>query len=311
MRVFLAGATGVIGRRLVPLLIAEGHQVTGMIRSPQKAAELRAMGAEPAIADALDANSVLAAVRDAHPDALIHQLTSLPRRIDPRKIKRDFVINDRLRSEGTRILVQAAQAAGATRIVAQSIAFAYAPGPAGRLHRESDALVGDEAPANFKRSARALRDLEDAVLGADGLVLRYGYFYGPGSAIASDGSMGEDVARRRMPIVGKGQGVWSFIHIDDAARATANALTHGESGPYNIVDDDPAPVAEWLPALAEALRAPRPLRVPTAIARLAAGGYGVAIMTKAQGASNELARAALRWAPQHPSWRDGFQTALG
>jgi nucleoside-diphosphate-sugar epimerase len=310
MRVFLAGATGVIGRRLVPLLRAGGHEVTAMIRSPEKASELRAMGADAAIADALDADAVLAAVREARPDAVIHQLTSLPRRINPRKIERDFVINDRLRGEGTRNLVRAAQAAGATRILAQSIAFAYAPGPPGALHRERDRLILEQASPQFRRSARAIGELEDAVLGAGGLALRYGYFYGPGSAISRDGSMGEDVARRRLPIVGNGAGVWSLVHVDDAAQAAVDALTHGESGAYNIVDSDPAPVSQWLPAFAAALEAPRPRRVPAVIARIAAGSYGVAIMTEAQGASNELATTALGWTPRHPSWREGFQTAL-
>jgi nucleoside-diphosphate-sugar epimerase len=309
MRVFLAGATGVIGRRLAPLLVAEGHHVTGMIRSREKVEVLRTMGVEPAIADALDPDAVQTAVREAHPDAVIHQLTSLPRRIDPRKIERDFALNDRLRSEGTRHLVAAAQAARAGRIVAQSIAFAYAPGPAGTVHRETDPLYLD-SPQPFRRSARALADLERAVLDAHGVVLRYGYFYGLGSAISRTGSMGEDLARRRLPIIGKGQGVWSFVHIDDAARATVAALTRGGPGPYNVVDDDPAPVSEWLPALADGLGAPRPRRVPAFIARLAAGSFGVASMTRAQGASNELAKAELGWTPQHSSWREGFRTAL-
>jgi nucleoside-diphosphate-sugar epimerase len=311
MRVFLAGATGVIGQRLVPLLVAEGHNVTGMVRSPERVEALRAMGAEPAIADALDADAVRTVVREARPDAVIDQLTSLPRRIDPRKIERDFVLNDRLRSEGTRHLVDAARAAGAGRIVAQSIAFAYAPGPPGTLHLEQDPLLLEQAPRVFRRSARAIGDLEGAVLDAGGVVLRYGYFYGPGSAISPTGSVGEDLVRRRLPIVGKGEGVWSFIHVEDAARATVAALTRGEPGAYNVVDDNPAAVSEWLPALADVLGAPRPRRVPALIARLAAGSYGVASMTRAQGASNELARAKLGWSPQHPSWREGFQTALG
>jgi nucleoside-diphosphate-sugar epimerase len=310
MRVFLAGATGVIGRRLLPLLLAEGHQVTGMTRSPQKVDALRAMGAEPAIVDALDADAVRKAVDAAHPDAVIHQLTSLPRRIDPRKIERDFAMNDRLRREGTGHLVQAAQAVGAGRIVAQSIAFAYAPGPAGTLHREQDPMFLDTLKP-LRRSIHALHDLERAVLQAGGVVLRYGYFYGPGSAISRTGSMGEEVARRRLPIVGRGEGVWSFIHVDDAARATVAALAQGDSGPYNVVDDDPAPVAEWLPALADALGAARPRRVPALIARIAAGSYGVATMTRAQGASNELAKHELSWTPEHPSWREGFRNALG
>ncbi len=310
MRVFLAGATGVIGRRLVPMLLADGHEVVGMTRSPGKVEELRAAGVEPVVADALDADAVRRAVSDARPDAVIHQLTSLPPRINPRTIARDFVMNDRLRSEGTRILVDAARAAGATRILAQSIAFAYAPGPAGTLHGESDPLYVD-APEPFKRSALALRDLERTVGEADGVVLRYGYFYGPGSSISASGSMGEDVMRRRVPIVGSGQGVWSFVHVDDAVRATVAALTTGAPGAYNVVDDDPAPVAQWLPALAEALGARKPRHVPAWLARLAAGSYGVSLMTEAQGASNEFAKRELGWTPAFPSWREGFRTALG
>jgi nucleoside-diphosphate-sugar epimerase len=310
MRVFLAGATGVIGRRLVPMLVAEGHQVTGMTRSFEKAESLRAAGAEPVVADALDADAVREAVTGTQPDAVIHQLTALPKRIDPRKIEQDFVLNDKLRSEGTRLLVDAAQAAGAKRIVAQSIAFAYAPGPPGTLHGESDPLFLT-APKSFRRSANALADLERTVLGSSGIVLRYGYFYGPGTSISSDGSMVEDLVRRRLPIVGRGTGVWSFIHIDDAARATMAALGHEGAGAYNIVDDDPAPVADWLPALAGAVKAPKPWRVPAAIARLAAGQYGVSVMTEGQGASNELAKRDLGWQPTHASWREGFHTALG
>jgi len=312
VRVFLAGATGVIGRRLVPQLLAAGHQVTGMTRSPDRARELRTAGVEPVVADAFDAQAVRAAVSDAHPEAVIHQLTSLPARIDPRRLERDFATNDRLRGEGTRILVEAARAAGARRILAQSIAFSYVPGPSGTLHREQDPLLsGSDAPKPFRRSAQALRELERAVLDADGVVLRYGYLYGPASSVSKDGSMGRDLSRRRLPIVGAGQGVWSFIHVDDAARATVAALTSGGPGPYNVVDDDPAPVSQWLPALAEAVGAPRPLRVPAVLARLAAGSYGVAIMTRAQGASNALAKRELGWTPEHPSWREGFRTALG
>jgi nucleoside-diphosphate-sugar epimerase len=311
MRVFLAGATGAIGRRLVPLLKSAGHQVTGMTRSPARADALRAMGAEPAIADALDADAVRQALAAAHPEAVIHELTALPQRIDPRRIGPDFELNDRLRSEGTRILVAAAQQAGARRIIAQSIAFMYARGSGGTLHTETDELLDEGAPKAFERTAGAVRELERTTLGAGGVVLRYGYFYGPGSAISREGSMGQDLVRRRMPIVGSGGGVWSFIHIDDAARATVAALTRGRSGAYNIVDDEPAPVAQWLPALAQALGAPRPLRVPAFIARLAAGAYGVEVMTKAQGASNRLAKSELGWEPQHASWREGFRDALG
>jgi nucleoside-diphosphate-sugar epimerase len=300
----------VIGRRLLPLLVAEGHEVTGMTRSSRRVEALRAMGAQPVVADALDEPAVSAALREAQPDAVVHQLTSLPLRIDPRRMERDFAQNDRLRSEGTRILVRAAEEAGVRRILAQSIAFAYAPGAPGTLHREQDPLLVD-APGAFARSVRAIGDLERAVLGADGVVLRYGYFYGPGSAISRTGSMGEDVARRRLPVIGSGGGVWSFIHVDDAARATVAALERAEAGAYNVVDDDPAPVAQWLPALAGALGARRPLRIPAFIARIAAGSYGVAVMTEAQGASNELIKGQIGWKPDHASWREGFRSALG
>jgi nucleoside-diphosphate-sugar epimerase len=312
MRIFLAGATGAIGRELVPLLVAGGNDVTGATRSPAKVEALRAAGAAPVVVDALDRAAVRAAVADARPDLVIHELTALPQRIDPRKMERDFALNDRLRSEGTRYLVEAAQAAGAKRIIAQSIAFGYAPGPPGTVHVESDPLLpASEAHKSYRRSAQAMADLERAVLDAGGLVLRYGYFYGPGTSISRSGSMGSDVARRRLPIVGRGSGVWSFVHIEDAARATVAALSRGEAGAYNIVDDEPAAVADWLPALAESLHARRPLRMPALLARPLAGSYGVAIMTSAQGASNELAKRELGWQPRHPSWREGFRSALG
>ena len=311
MKVLVAGATGVIGRRLVPMLVADGHAVTAMVRSPARADAARALGADVTVADALDAAAVRAAVAGVSPEVVIHQLTALPKRIDPRKIERDFVLNDRLRSEGTRHLVAAAREAGVRRVVAQSIAFAYAPTTPGSLHTEDEPLFLD-SPKDFRRSAHALHDLETAVLGAGGVVLRYGYFYGPGSSISRDGSMGEDLRRRRMPVVGSGGGVWSFIHVDDAARATLAAIREDvPSGAYNVVDDDPAPVREWLPALAEAVGAPRPMRVPTFIARLAAGSYGTAAMTTAQGASNARAKQRLGWSPQLASWRVGFRTGLG
>ena len=309
MRVFLAGATGAIGRHLLPMLIRSGHQVTGMTRTPSKAAGLQALGAEPVVADALDGAAVGAAVRAARPDAVIHQLTAIPDRINPRRIESQFELNDRLRSEGTRILVDAAVAAGAPLVIAQSIAFAYAPGPPGTVHSEGDPLAGG-GMRSFARTAAALADLERTVLAVDGIVLRYGYLYGAGTAVSRAGSMGQDVLRRRMPLVGAGTGVWSFLHASDAAGAAVCALSAERRGVYDIVDDEPAEVSRWLPALADALGAPRPRRVPTAIARLLAGEYGVATMTAAQGASNALARSTLGWAPRHASWREGFTTAL-
>ncbi len=311
MRVFLAGATGVIGRRLLPMLLAEGHEVTGMTRSAGRLEQLRAAGAEGVVADAFDADTLKRVVVEARPEAVIHQLTSIPARIDPRKMERDFKTNDRLRTEGTANLAAAAKAAGAERFIAQSVAFFYAPGPPGTVHGERDPLLrGEQAVGPMKRSAEALASLERTALDVGGTVLRYGYFYGPGSAIASDGSTGEEVARGRLPIVGSGAGVWSFIHIDDAAAATVAALNARKPGVFNIVDDEPARVADWIPALAASLGARRPRKVPALLARPLAGSYGVALMTRAQGASNALAKRELSWSPRYRSWREGFKTAL-
>jgi nucleoside-diphosphate-sugar epimerase len=308
VRVFVAGASGVIGRRLVPLLVDAGHEVAAMGRSRERAAALRAAGVEAVVCDALDGPAVHAAVRDAAPDAVIHQLTAIPWRIRPRRFARDFELTDRLRTEGTRILVDAARAAGVERIVAQSIAFAYEP--TGARVKDEDAPLYVDAPKAFRRSARAVEALERTVLTARGIVLRYGYFYGPETAFDGGGYMGVDVARRRVPIVGSGRGVWSFIHVDDAARATLAALTHGRSAPYNIVDDEPAEVREWLPAYAAALGAKPPLHAPALLARLVAGRYGAAVMTDLRGASNARAKRELGLTLAYPTWRRGFAAAL-
>ncbi len=308
MKVFVAGAGGVIGRRLVPALLAAGHSVDGMTRSAARAGEIEAMGATPVVCDALDAAALAAAVAASAPDAVIHQLTAIPQRIDPRRMQRDFVLNDRLRSEGTRNLVAAA---GGRPVIAQSIAFSYAPGPPGTLHDEDDPLLAaGDAPPVYARSAQAVIDLEHSVLGAGGTVLRYGYFYGPGSAWGRDGSGAADVLRRRLPIVGGGAGVWSFVHVDDAASATLCALERGARGVFNVCDDEPACARDWIPAYAAALGAPRPMRVPAWVARPIAGAWGVQAMTRAQGARNARAREQLGWTPRHPSWREGFATAL-
>ena len=312
MRVFLAGATGAIGRQLVPMLLGEGHEVIGTTRSAARASQIEAAGARAVVVDALDAEALTSAVVEAAPDALIHELTSLPQRIDSRTIERDFVVNDRLRTEGTSNLIAAARAAGVRRILAQSIAFSYAPGPPGTVHVESDPLLrGQDTFKSFARSAEALRELERLTLDAGGLALRYGYFYGPATAICSEGSTGQMARKRQLPIVGGGSGVWSFVHIRDAAAATLAALTHGESGAYNVVDDEPALVREWIPALAQAVGGRPPRRVPSWLARPLAGSYGVHAMTRAQGASNALAKRELGWTPVHPSWREGFKSALG
>ena len=311
MKVFVAGATGVIGRPLIPRLIQDGHEVIAMTRTPEKADALRERGAEPVICDALDADGLRRAVEGAAPEAVIHHLTNLPKAINPRRAGRDFAATDRLRVEGTGNLVAAARAAGARRVVAQSVAFLYPPNGSG-LRTEEDALYTD-APPPFDRSMAALLALEGEVTRSadiDGVVLRFGFWYGPGTALAPDGSIAQMVRKRRYPVVGDGGGVFSFVHIDDVAEATAAGLD-AASGIYNVVDDDPAPAREWLPAYAQAVGAPAPLRVPKWVARVLAGRYGAYVMTELAGASNEKAKRELGWAPLRPSWRQGFRDALG
>ncbi len=293
MRVFLAGATGVIGQPLVPALIAGGHHVTGMTRSPAKADDLRAAGAEPLVADALDAEAVMSAVKEARPDAVIHQLTAIPQRLDPRRIERDFALTDRLRSEGTRHLVAAAQ-----RAACDGSSLRASPSPTRRVPPASCTarrIRWCVTPAKpFRRSARALAELERTVLGAGGLVLRYGYFYGPRCGISRTGAMSRDVQRRRLPIVGSGSAACGRSSTSTMRRARpSNALTHGEPGLTTSSTTTRRASRNGFRRLAEALGAKRPFRVPAALARLAAGDYGVAIMTRSQGASNARAKAEL------------------
>jgi len=312
VRVFVAGATGVLGRRLLPLLREAGHEVVGMTRTQDKTRMLEEAGAEPVVCDAFDRDGLRDAVVAARPEVVVHELTDIPDAIDPRKFAEQFETTDRLRSEGTRNLVDAAVAAGARRIVAQSIGFAYEPG--GQRAKSEDESLYLDAPEPWHRSVHAIHDLEQAVTGTrgiDGVVLRYGFFYGTDTAYAFDGSIGQLVRKRRMPIVGRGTGVYSFIHIEDAARATVLALDRGAPGVYNVVDDEPALVGEWLPLYAEALRAKPPRRVPVFLARLVAGAYGVYVMTALPGASNAKAKAELGFEPRYPSWRQGFGEALG
>jgi 2-alkyl-3-oxoalkanoate reductase len=312
VRVFVAGATGVIGRALLPLLVRAGHHVVGMTRSEEKGDLIRELGAEPVVADAFDAERLRGAVAGARPEVVIHELTDIPRSIDPKKFAEQFERNNRLRREGTRNLVDAARAAGARRVVAQSVAFMYAH-RGGVLHEEDDPLALD-MPDPAGDTVRALADLEEAVTGTDGIegvVLRYGYFYGPGTSYASDGAQAKMVLRRRFPIVGDGGGVFSFIHVDDAAAATVRALDHGGPGIYNVVDDDPAPARDWLPVLAEAVGAKKPWRVPVFLARVVAGEYAVHMMTRSEGASNAKAKAELGLDLRYPTWRRGFTEALG
>ena len=310
MRVFVAGASGAVGRPLVRQLLAAGHEVTGMTRREEHAAELRAAGAECVVCDVFDPQALAEAVTAAAPEVVVHELTSLPKRLDLRDA-RVYEANNRIRDEGTRNLVAAAQAAGARRLVAQSIGFIYAP-VGGWVKKEDDPIL--EVGGGFGSAVRAAMSLERQVLGAEGLeglVLRYGFFYGPGTAYAPDGSQADEVRRRRFPIVGSGEAVFSFIHVDDAAAATVAAAERGDPGVYNVTDDEPAQLRDWLPAFAAAVGAKRPLRVPKLIARIAAGGEVVAFATTMRGASNAKAKRELGWQPRYPSWRQGFSEALG
>jgi nucleoside-diphosphate-sugar epimerase len=310
MRVFVAGATGAIGKQLVPRLVAAGHEVHGMTRSESKQAMLHELGAVPVVADALDPGQVAEAVGRARPEVIVHQLTAIGS-LDPRHFDRDFALTNRLRTEGTDHLLSAGQAMGVRRFVAQSYGSWWYVRTGGPVKSEEDPL--DPAPAREMRETRAaVRHLEQAVLGArwtEGIVLRYGSFYGPGTSMAPGGEQFEIVRKRKFPVIGDGGGVWSFIHIADAAEATVAAIERAQRGVYNVVDDDPAPVAEWLPALAQELGVKKPMRVPRFIGRLFAGEVGVVMMTDARGASNAKAKRELQWRPAHPSWRQGFAAA--
>lgn len=312
MRVFVAGATGAIGRPLVRRLIEAGHEVTGMTRSPERAARLEEQGAKAVVVDVFDRERLVEAVTAARPEVLVHQLTDLPAGgIDLRNPEEAYRGNDRVRSEGTAHLLEAARAAGGRRVVAQSIAFLYAP-EGGPVKHEDDRVWLD-APPPFDRSIRTMVDVERAVVeaeGLEGLALRYGFFYGPGTYYAPGGAIAQEVSKRRYPIVGRGSGVFSFIHVDDAATATVAALDRGAPGVYNVVDDEPAPLREWLPVYARALGAGSPRRVPTLLARLAAGRFAVAMARDVRGASNAKAKGELGWSPRYASWRDGFAADL-
>jgi nucleoside-diphosphate-sugar epimerase len=307
VKVFVAGATGAMGRQLVPGLVGAGHVVVGMTRKRSNQALLRDLGATPVVADGLDPGAVTAAVGDAEPDVIVHQLTAITA-LDIRHFDRDFAQTNRLRTEGTDLLLAAGRAMGVRRFVAQSYTgwpYARTGGP---VKDEQDPL--DPTPARAMRNTlAAIRHLETAVTGADwttGIVLRYGAFYGPGTSLSPGGEQFEMVSRRKFPVVGDGAGVWSFIHIADAAEATIAAVQHGERGIYNVVDDEPAPVREWLPALAREIGAPKPWRVPRWVGRLLAGESAEVMMTDVRGASNAKAKRELNWKPSHPSWRSGF-----
>jgi nucleoside-diphosphate-sugar epimerase len=308
-RVLVAGATGVIGRSLVQQLRAAGHDVIGTTRSEQRAAALRATGIEAIACDALDAAALMAAVAAAAPEVVIHELTSIPASLETRNYRTQLAPTNALRRHGTRNLVAAAAAAGARRLIAQSVAFAYSP--TGDRIKDEQAPLALDSPAPIDEVVAAVAELERQVLDAGGLVLRYGLLYGPGTQFAPDGFYAAAARRRMFPIVGSGAGVWSFVHVDDAAAATAAAVTRGEPGIYNVVDDEPVAVRDWIPVFAASVGAPRPLRVPRLIGRLAGGPAAVAAMTTQRGASNAKAKRELGWMPAHPSWRDGLAAGDG
>ena len=312
-RVFVAGATGAIGRRLVPALVARGYDVVAMTRSPGKAQTLRDAGATPVIADALEAEAVRRVVSDSRPDVIIHELTGLGGVRSYRNFDAAFAATNRLRTTGTRNLLAAASASGARRFIAQSFGGWTYERSGSAVKREDDPF-DPSPPKTQRRTLEAIQYLERALASATGLTaiaLRYGSLYGPGTNLGAHGQFVEMVRHRALPIIGDGAGVWSFLHVDDAASATIAAIEYGDSGVYNVADDDPAPVSVWLPDLALAVHARPPLHIPAWLGYLAAGGATVSMMTRVRGISNEKARRALQWRPAFASWREGFRDGLG
>ena len=311
MKVLVAGASGAIGRPLTRQLVAAGHEVIGITSNPANAPAIEQDGGRAVVCDALDAEALAAVVAEAQPQVAISQLTRLPKdEFNPRTI--DYGPTNRARAGGGHNLLEAARAAGTPRFITQSIAFIYAP--QGDRVKTEDAPVWTDAPEPFRSGELATVGHEREVLeaeGLEGIVLRYGFLYGPATYYSRDGGTGRQVRARRLPIVGRGDGVFSFVHVEDAAAATVAACERGAPGIYNVVDDDPAAVRDWLPVYADALGAKRPFRVPTLIARIAAGPFGSLMATQLRGASNEKAKRELGWQPRYPSWRQGFAEALG
>jgi len=299
-----------MGKQLVPRLVAAGHDVSGMTSKEANRGLVTELGATPIVADALDPDQVADAVGRANPDVIVHQLTAIGA-IDLRHLDRDFALTNRLRTEGTDHLLSAGHAVGVKRFVAQSAIYGFYARTGGAVKTEEDPLDPDP-PRDMSKTLAAIEHLEDAVLGAswtEGIVLRYGAFYGPNTSMTAGSEQFEMVKKRKFPLVGSGAGTWSFIHIADAAEATVAAVDRGKPGIYNIVDDDPAPVSEWLPSLAQTLGAKKPMHVPRFVGRLFAGEVGAVFMTEIRGASNAKAKRDLDWQPDHPSWRQGFAEA--
>lgn len=309
MKVLIAGATGAIGRPLVKQLNDRGHQVVGLCRSETAARTLRDLGAEAVMCDALESEAVRRVVAQAQPGAIVNQLTALSAPLNPRKYIQWLEPTNRLRSEATRSLAEAAVASGTKLLVSQSVGFAYR-WEGEDLKSEDDPLIDDQP--DFKQAVQALRDLERVTLetdGLEGIVLRYGYFYGPRTSYARDGQIADLVRKRQFPIVGRGTGCFSFIHVTDAAAATVLALERGRPGTYNVVDDEPAEMRAWLPLYADTLGAKPPLRVPYWVARLLAGRFISGSAVHLRGSSNARAKRQLGWQPRWTSWRQGFTEA--
>ena len=314
MKVFVAGATGALGKQVVPMLVSRGHEVTGMTRTPAKEDLIRSLGARPAVADALDPEAVAQAVAEAEPDAVIHELTAINAGAFGRSLDKMFAQTNRLRTEGTDHLLAAARAVGARRFIAQSFAGWPFERTGGPVKTEEDPLASNP-PKSVSETLGAIKYLERVVTeaeGVEGVALRYGGFYGPATSIAlnPDGEQIAMLRKRRLPVIGNGAGIWSFVHIADAAAATVAALDHGEPGVYNVVDDEPATAAAILPDLAKAIGADPPRRIPRWLGRLIAGEGNTIMMTEVRGASNEKAKRELRWEPRYPSWRLGFREGL-
>jgi nucleoside-diphosphate-sugar epimerase len=308
MKIFVAGASGAVGKQLVPLLAERGHEVVGTTTSPRKTDAVRSLGAEPDVLDLLDAEAVGRAVSEAAPDVIVHEATALTGG-DMRKFDEAFAQTNRLRTEGTDNLLAAAKAVGVGKFVAQSYAgWPYAR--EGAAVKDESAELDPSPVDSSKETIAAIRRLEESVVAAGGIVLRYGGFYGPGTSLAEHGEMVEPIRKRMFPVVGGGAGMTSFIHIEDAARATRAAIERGRPGLYNIVDDDPAPVSEWLPYLAEVVGAKPPRHVPLWLGKLMAGEALATMMTEGRGASNAKAKRELGWQLLYPSWRSGFVDGL-
>jgi 2-alkyl-3-oxoalkanoate reductase len=315
MKVFVAGATGALGKQLVPMLVERGHEVTGMTRTSAKADLIRSLGARPLVADALDPEAVAQAVAEAQPEAVVHQLTAIDAGSMTRSLDKMFTLTNRLRTEGTDHLLAAARAVGARRFIAQSFAGWPFERTGGPVKMEEDPLQASP-PKSVTQSLGAIRYVEETVTGAagiEGLALRYGGFYGPGTSLGlnPDGEQIEMIRERRFPVVGNGAGIWSLVHVRDAASATAAALERGEPGLYNVVDDEPVPVSVLLPELAKTIGAKPPRHLPRWLGRLLAGEGMTIMMTEARGASNAKAKRELGWQPRYPSWRQGFREGLG